>query len=75
MVSTSLVSGEPWPSSGSDQGAARSSARIGLRKTMGFIDDAVLLLVVVWLFPIAIVLLGAIVTLPLRLLLEIVQRF
>jgi hypothetical protein len=41
---------------------------------VGYLDDAVLLLVAAWLFPVVILLLGAPVALAVRFLLEIAQR-
>jgi hypothetical protein len=45
-----------------------------LRNILGFLDDAVLLLLVVLLFPLVILLIGTPVALFARLLIEIVRR-
>ena len=74
MVSTSTVSSERWPNLAGEGVAARNSGRVALRKAVGYLDDAVLLLVVAWLFPAVILLLGAPVALAVRFVLEIAQR-
>ena len=45
-----------------------------MRKSVGFLDDAALLLLVAWLCPFVILLLGMPLMLVVRLLLEIAQR-
>ena len=75
MVSPSTVSQVHWPIPASDAGAAGHTARVALlRRSAGFVDDAVLLLLVAWLWPVAILLLGLPLTLFLRFLLEIAQQ-
>ena len=54
--------------------AERGDVRRLLRKLVGLLDDAVMLLLVIWLFPLAILLFGAPVALLVRLLIEISQR-
>jgi hypothetical protein len=58
----------------STEGAAGTSARGALRTGVGLVDDAVLLLLVAWAGPIAILLLGMPLMLSVRFLLEIAQR-
>jgi hypothetical protein len=48
--------------------------RIYVRKSVGFVDDVVLLLLVAWLCPFVILLLGMPLMLSVRFLLEIAQR-
>lgn len=74
MVSPSTVSQVHWSVPASEGGAAGQTARVALRRSARFVDDAVLLLLVAWLWPVAILLLGLPLTLFLRFLLEIAQR-
>ena len=45
-----------------------------LSKLLGLLDDALMLLLVIWLFPLVILLVGAPVALLVRLLIEITNR-
>lgn len=54
--------------------AERGDARRPLHKLLGLLDDAVMLLLVICLFPLAILLVGAPVALLVRLLIEIAKR-
>lgn len=47
----------------------------GVRRTVGYVGDAAILLALVWLLPLVIFVIGAPVALLGRLLLEIAQRF
>jgi len=58
----------------STEGAAGNSVTGTLRAGVGLAGDAVLLLLVAWLCPIAILLLGMPLMLSVRFLLEIAQR-
>jgi len=74
MVSTTAVSDERWPSPANEAGAARDGVKGALRKGVGFFGDTVLVLLVVWLFPVAIIVLAAPLMLCVRFVLEIAQR-
>ena len=54
--------------------AERGEARRPVHKLLGLLDDAVMLLLVIWLFPLAMLLVGAPVALLVRLLSEIAHR-
>lgn len=54
--------------------AERSNARRPFHKLLGLLDDALMLLLVIWLFPLVILLVGAPVALLVRLLIEITNR-
>ena len=54
--------------------AERGNARRPLQKLLGLLDDALMLLLVIWLFPLVILLVGAPVALLVRLLIEITKR-
>lgn len=57
-----------------DGRAERGDARRSVHKLLGLLDDVVMLLLVIWLFPLAILLVGAPVALLVRLLIEITKR-
>jgi hypothetical protein len=52
----------------------RGDGRRPLQKLLGLLDDALMLLLVIWLFPLVILLVGAPVALLVRLLIEITKR-
>ena len=54
--------------------AERGYARRPFHKLLGLFDDALMLLLVLWLFPLVILLVGAPVGLLVRLLIEIAKR-
>jgi hypothetical protein len=54
--------------------AERGNARSPFRRFLGLLDDALILLLVIWLFPFVILLLGAPAALLLRLLIEVTNR-
>ncbi len=54
--------------------AERDNARRPFHKLLGLLDDALMLLLVIWLFPLVILLVGAPVALLVRLLIEITNR-
>ena len=54
--------------------AERGNARRPFHKLLGLLDDALMLLLVIWLFPLVILLVGAPVALLVRLLIEITNR-
>ena len=54
--------------------AERGNARSPFHKLLGLLDDALMLLLVIWLFPLVILLVGAPVALLVRLLIEITNR-
>lgn len=54
--------------------AERGSARSPFDKLLGLLDDALMLLLVIWLLPLVILLVGAPVALLVRLLIEITNR-
>lgn len=54
--------------------AERGYARRPFHKLLGLLDDALMLLLVIWLFPLVILLVGAPVGLLVRLLIEIAKR-
>ena len=54
--------------------AERRNARSPFHKLLGLLDDALMLLLVIWLFPLVILLVGAPVALLVRLLIEITHR-
>ena len=54
--------------------AERGSARSPFQKLLGLLDDALMLLLVIWLLPLVILLVGAPVALLVRLLIEITNR-
>ena len=55
-------------------GAERGNARSPFHKLLGLLDDALMLLLAIWLFPLVILLVGAPVALLVRLLIEITNR-
>lgn len=82
-MSTSIVSDECWAVVAAKNPSGRETAvsevarpdRKGRpRKMMGLLDDVVLLLLVVFLAPLAILVIGTPVALCVRLLIEIAQR-
>jgi len=83
-VTTPIASDGQWPVAVVENAAGREPAisvqvkpgsrRISLRDILGCLDDAVLLLLVVLLFPLVILLIGTPVALFVRLLIEIAQR-
>ena len=83
-MTTSITSNGQWPVAAADNAAGRETGisvqakpgcrRSPLRTILGFIDDAVLLLFVVLLFPLVILLAGTPVALSVRLLIEIAER-
>lgn len=54
--------------------AKRGNARRPFHKLLALLDDALMLLLVIWLFPLVILLVGAPVALLVRLLIEITNR-
>ena len=54
--------------------AERGNARRPFHTLLGLLDDALMLLLVIWLFPLVILLVGAPVALLVRLLIEITNR-
>jgi hypothetical protein len=54
--------------------AERGSARRPVHKLLGLLADALMLLLVIWLFPLVILLVGAPVALLVRLLIELTHR-
>ena len=54
--------------------AERGNAKSSFHKLLGLLDDALMLLLVIWLFPLVILLVGAPVALLVRLLIEITNR-
>lgn len=54
--------------------AERGNARSPFHKLLGLLDDALMLLLVIWLLPLVILLVGAPVALLVRLLIEITNR-
>jgi hypothetical protein len=83
-VNTSIASDGQWPVAVAENAAGRETGisvqakphgrRSPLRTVLGLVDDAVLLLLVVLLFPLVILLVGTPVALFVRLLIEIAQR-
>jgi hypothetical protein len=83
-VTTPIASDGQWPVAVVETAAGRepgSSVQVKpgsrsspLRNILGFLDDAVLLLLVVLLFPLVILLIGTPVALVVRLLIEVAQR-
>lgn len=80
-MSQSIASVKRWPhvlphgaSRVATRPAARGSGRKALRAALGFLDDAVFLLLAVLLAPVAILAVGVPVALFIRLLLEIAER-
>ena len=81
MVITSVASDGPWPGAaagGREPGITvqeKSGTKKGRRRLiLGWLEDVVLLLIVVLLFPLVILLIGTPIALFVRLLLEIAQR-
>jgi len=75
-VDTSRVaSHQPLAVAGSEQAATRAEGPNALRKIAGLLESAVLLLLVVLLFPLVILVVGAPIALFVRAVLEIVKRF
>jgi hypothetical protein len=84
MVTTSIGSYGPWAVATAEtpfghgarvgRRAERGDARRPLHKLLGLLDDALMLLLVIWLFPLVILLVGAPVALLVRLLIEITKR-
>jgi hypothetical protein len=84
MVTTSITSDGRWPVVAAETTASREPSvsvhsqpvgrKSSLRKIRGLLNEAVLLLLVVWLFPIVILLVGTPVALFVRLLVEIAHR-
>ena len=84
-MTTPIASDGQWPVAVVENAAGREPAisvqvkpgsrRISLRDILGCLDDAVLLLLVVLLFPLVILLIGTPVALFFRLLIELAQRF
>lgn len=83
-MTTSVASDGQWPVAVAENAPGRGpgisvqakpgSRRSPLRNILGLLDDAVLLLLVVLLFPLVILLIGTPVALFVRLLIEIAQR-
>jgi len=83
-VTTSIASDGQWPVPVAENAAGRetrisvhakpSGRRSPLRRILDLVDDAVLLLLIVLLFPLVILLVGMPVALLVRLLVEIAQR-
>jgi hypothetical protein len=83
-MTTSIASDGQWPIAVAENAARRGTGiSVGatpggrgspLRSILGFLDDAVLLVLVVLLFPLVILLVGTPVVLFARLLMEIAQR-
>jgi hypothetical protein len=82
-VTTPIASDGQWPVAVVETAAGREPGSIQvkpgsrsspLRNILGFLDDAVLLLLVVLLFPLVILLIGTPVALVVRLLIEVAQR-
>jgi hypothetical protein len=73
-VSTSSASYGRWAVATAETPAGHK-ARVGpFHKLLGLLDDALMLLLVIWLFPLVILLVGAPVALLVRLLIEITNR-
>lgn len=69
------MAGRPDPAAARVSGLAPGPAiRRALRKVAGLLDDAVMLLLLTWLFPAAILVVGTSVALLVRLLIEIANR-
>jgi hypothetical protein len=83
-VTTSIASGGEWPVAAAENAighkpdiseqATPANRRNPVRNILRLLDDAVLLLLVVLLFPLAVLLVGTPVVLFVRLLIEIAQR-
>ena len=81
-MTTSIASDGQWPVAENATGREPSinvqanpgGRRSPLRNILGFLDDAMLLLLVILLFPLIILLIGTPVALLARLLMEIAQR-
>jgi hypothetical protein len=83
-VTSTIVSKEQWPVAVAENVAGREpgisvpakqgSTRGRMRSLLTLVDDVVLLLVLVFLFPLVILLIGAPVALFVRLLVEIARR-
>jgi hypothetical protein len=77
VVRHSIASTERWPISppgGVSETAAPGDARTVVRRILGLVDDAEFLLMAVWLFPAAVLVVGIPLALLVRLLLEMADR-
>lgn len=79
MVTTSIASNEQWPVAAAGNSAVAVEARPAdrtrpLRRLRGLLEDAVLLMLFVLLFPLIILLIGTPIALFVRILVEIARR-
>lgn len=68
------VGQEQGASRGAIQGTTRGSGRAVRHRALGLLDDVAMVLLVAWLLPVAILLIGMPVVLLVRIVLEIAQR-
>jgi hypothetical protein len=75
VQTSTIASDRPLVVAGSEHAARGLFATNSFRRMTGLLEDAVLLMLIVFLFPVVILLIGAPIALFVRAVIEIVNRF